>query len=46
MLFIDEHQLDYLEDLMWDQGTETRQMAGAFVALRSNDLNWSHLIRQ
>ncbi len=47
MLFIDEHQLDYLEDLMWDQGyLNTRQMAGAFMALRSNDLVWSHSIRQ
>ena len=47
MLFIDEQQLGYLEDLMWDQGyLNTRQMSGAFMALRSNDLIWSHLIRQ
>ena len=41
-LFIDDSQLDYLEDIMWNQGyLNTRQMAGAFQLLRPNDLVWS-----
>ena len=44
-LFIDEGQLTYLEDLMWNQGyLDTRQMSGAFQILRSNDLIWSRLV--
>ena len=46
-LFINESQLAFLEDMMWEQGVlETTQMAGAFQLLRSNDLIWSHNIRQ
>jgi len=46
-LFITEDQLDFLDDLMRAQGyLDTRQMAGAFGMLRSNDLIWSRLIRQ
>ena len=45
MLFIDESQLAYLEDVMWSQGyLDTSQMAGAFQLLRSNDLIWSRLV--
>lgn len=45
-LFINESQVDFLEDLMRSQGyLGTRQMAGAFQLLRSNDLIWSRLIR-
>ncbi|MDA8231322.1 MAG: alpha/beta fold hydrolase [Magnetospirillum sp.] len=47
LLFIDESQVTYIEDLMWDQGyLDTKQMAGAFQMLRSNDLIWSRMVRQ
>jgi polyhydroxyalkanoate synthase len=45
-LFIDDSQLTFIEDMMWEQGfLETKQMAGAFQLLRSNDLIWSRLVR-
>jgi polyhydroxyalkanoate synthase len=45
MLFIDETEVTFLEDLMWDQGfLGTQQMAGAFQLLRSNDLIWSRMV--
>jgi len=44
-LFIDDSELDLLEDIMWRQGyLQTRQMAGAFQLLRSNDLVWSRIV--
>jgi len=47
MLFTNESQVAYLEDTMWEQGyLDTRQMAGAFQLLRSNDLIWSQMVRQ
>ncbi|GAB4256136.1 MAG: alpha/beta fold hydrolase [Deferrisomatales bacterium] len=47
MLFIDESQLTFLEDVMWEQGClDTKQMAGAFQILRSNDLIWSRMVRE
>ncbi len=45
-LFINESQLSFLEDMMWEQGfLDTKQMAGAFQILRSNDLLWSRAVR-
>ena len=47
MLFIDDSELNYLEDIMWDQGyLDGKQMAGMFQLLRSNDLIWSRLVRE
>ncbi|MGV3653406.1 MAG: PHA/PHB synthase family protein [Noviherbaspirillum sp.] len=47
MLYIDDSQLNYLEDIMWDQGfLDNRQMAGAFQFLRSRDLIWSRIVNQ
>ncbi|PWR21323.1 PHA/PHB synthase family protein [Zavarzinia aquatilis] len=44
-LFINESQVTFLEDMMWQKGyLATGQMAGAFQLLRSNDLIWSRII--
>jgi poly[(R)-3-hydroxyalkanoate] polymerase subunit PhaC len=46
-LFINESQLTFLEDMMWEQGfLDSRQMAGAFQLLRSNDLVWSRIVHE
>lgn len=42
MLFINEAQVSFLEDMMWEQGyLSTDQMGGTFRLLRSADLIWS-----
>ncbi len=47
MLFIDETQVTFLEDVMWDKGyLDAEQMAGAFQLLRSNDLIWSRIVHE
>jgi polyhydroxyalkanoate synthase len=45
-LFTTEAQLATLDDMMWEHGTlDSRQMAGAFQLLRSNDLVWSRMVK-
>lgn len=45
-LFVNESQLDFLEDLMWEHGyLDSKEMAGAFQLLRSNDLVWSYALK-
>jgi polyhydroxyalkanoate synthase len=45
-LFITEDQLSFLNDIMQTQGyLDSAQMGGAFQMLQSNDLIWSHAIR-
>ena len=45
MLFLDESQVTFLEDVMWGRGyLDSAQMAGAFQMLRSSDLIWSRRV--
>ena len=47
MLFIDDSEIAYLEDLMKAQGYLRKdQMSGAFNMLRSKDLIWSQIVEQ
>ena len=46
MIFIDESEVSFVENIMWEQGyLDTKQMAGVFQLLRSNDLIWSRMVR-
>jgi polyhydroxyalkanoate synthase subunit PhaC len=47
MLFINDSELAFLEDMMWEQGfLDSTQMAGSFQLLNSNDLIWSRMTRE
>ncbi|MDF1855696.1 alpha/beta fold hydrolase [Pseudooceanicola sp.] len=47
LLFLDESQVSYLEDLMFDQGYLAKpQMAGTFAAIRAEDLIWTRAVRR
>ena len=47
MLFINDSQLSFLDDVMWAKGfLDTKQMSGAFQLLRSNDLVWSRMLHE
>ncbi|CAH2794538.1 MAG: Polyhydroxyalkanoic acid synthase [uncultured Caballeronia sp.] len=45
-MFIDDSEVYFIESMMWSKGyLEVSQMSGAFQMLESNDLVWSHLVR-
>ncbi|MFT5474463.1 MAG: polyhydroxyalkanoate synthase, partial [Kiritimatiellia bacterium] len=47
LLFLDESQITFLEDMMWEKGYLDRpQMARAFSAIRSEDLIYSRAVRR
>jgi polyhydroxyalkanoate synthase len=44
-LFVDESQVTFLEDVMWERGyLDSGKMAGTFQMLRSTDLIWSRSV--
>jgi polyhydroxyalkanoate synthase len=45
-IFIDESQIAFLEDIMWEKGyLDSKHMNGAFQLLNSTDLLWSRIIK-
>lgn len=47
LLFLDESQIAFLEDLMWAQGYLDRpQMARAFATIRAEDLIWTRAVQR
>jgi polyhydroxyalkanoate synthase subunit PhaC len=46
-VFMDDSQIMYIEDMMWQQGyLDGKQAAGSFQLLRSQDLIWSKMVKE